>query len=819
LLNQSQHVGRTCFGRSRWAKLPFLCSLGLGAFLLGPAAPAGALPLKAPVAAYSFDEDRGETAYDSARTHDGNVSGAEWTEAGKFGSALKFDGEPEECVRINDSLDLGLSEEFTFDAWVKPEGSDESGPVIFKPGEGFPFNYMLSLGLLNGENLPEGAVTSADEEEERDTLEVHGGEAAPTGAWSSLALTYDGEELRLYRDGELVDSAEGLNEATEAPGWAGLLIGCSGSMENGFSGLIDNVRIYSRALDEEELKEDEETEVGEAPWFSEDPEIVGEAEEGELLGVDLTALHGAEPMSTDYLWERCSRICERISGADSAKYVPGAADAASQLRVRVTAKNHMGKTSSFTIPTGFIASAKTIGKPVLSAPPQIGGLTRVSEEVAAIVGKWGGEQPVNTVMTWELCDVSGELCEAIPSATEETYQLTPSDEGHRLRVRIDASNETGSESETSQLSDVIQPQNNTTFTFEPGVDLTQVDEAIQEGEMELLSVAYGDEEASGVYKVPAGKASVVEALSKALGESAGSLGVSTIEMRGSVKSESLGSLAKNVHSREVGPSLRRAKRNEPESTPIKSLQDFTDGAVRSSLLAGFENTNGATAVNGFRILSGFDRAVYSYFAWAPSLEEMLTEIYTSGSALAMEYDVRQVNRGNTDTSIQIEHLPSFQITCAPWQENNFWLGTREPSRIESNIPLNAGLYWDTGAEDPCTVKDLTYGIYHPEALEAGEEYTTVVYFDGGDADGDVDRSPIEWSIQILGEHCDHSPWCVNIPIEDIDGATSSIISGSDSFMFPRPGPASFPGCYRYWNPLYEGSPYVKPGAHPCIDES
>jgi hypothetical protein len=38
-----------------------------------------------------------------------------------------------------------------------------------------------------------------------------------------------------------------------------------------------------------------------------------------------------------------------------------------------------------------------------------------------------------------------------------------------------------------------------------------------------------------------------------------------------------------------------------------------------------------------------------------------------------------------------------------------WIGTREPTLIETTAPVDAGLYWDTGAEDPCTVKDLTYG--------------------------------------------------------------------------------------------------------------
>ncbi|HEX5592934.1 MAG TPA: hypothetical protein VFX35_06270, partial [Solirubrobacterales bacterium] len=46
-----------------------------------------------PVAAYSFDENSGSMAHDSAGTHDGNLrNGTTWTATGKFGGAVHFDG-------------------------------------------------------------------------------------------------------------------------------------------------------------------------------------------------------------------------------------------------------------------------------------------------------------------------------------------------------------------------------------------------------------------------------------------------------------------------------------------------------------------------------------------------------------------------------------------------------------------------------------------------------------------------------------------------------------------------------------------------------
>ena len=46
-----------------------------------------------PIAAYSFNDDSGATATDvSGHGHDGVITGATWTGAGRFGGALAFDG-------------------------------------------------------------------------------------------------------------------------------------------------------------------------------------------------------------------------------------------------------------------------------------------------------------------------------------------------------------------------------------------------------------------------------------------------------------------------------------------------------------------------------------------------------------------------------------------------------------------------------------------------------------------------------------------------------------------------------------------------------
>ncbi|MFC1605215.1 LamG-like jellyroll fold domain-containing protein, partial [Planctomycetota bacterium] len=65
--------------------------------------------------------------------------------------------------------------------------------------------------------------------------------------WHRIGLVWDGSNRTLYVDGVIVaeDTQNGL-----ASSYDGLYIACGKGMESGtyFSGLIDDVRIYNRAV-------------------------------------------------------------------------------------------------------------------------------------------------------------------------------------------------------------------------------------------------------------------------------------------------------------------------------------------------------------------------------------------------------------------------------------------------------------------------------------------------------------------------------------------------------------------------------------------
>jgi hypothetical protein len=71
--------------------------------------------------------------------------------------------------------------------------------------------------------------------------------------WSHVALTYDGSKSRLYVGGDLVAEKQGSLPVTNE---GDLEIGAATEVASYFTGRIDEVRIYNRALDDSELLND-----------------------------------------------------------------------------------------------------------------------------------------------------------------------------------------------------------------------------------------------------------------------------------------------------------------------------------------------------------------------------------------------------------------------------------------------------------------------------------------------------------------------------------------------------------------------------------
>jgi fibronectin type 3 domain-containing protein len=184
------------------------------------------------------------------------------------------------------------------------------------------------------------------------------------------------------------------------------------------------------------------------------PQISGTPEQSRTLTASEGEWEGAEPMSYAYQWRRCNTSgaeCADVEGATSATFKLGAEDVGATMRVRVTATNAGGSTSSISPQTPVV---KPLAPANLEAPT-ISGTTTDGNTLTAGNGSWSGTLPLSYAYQWRRCNGSGRSCNSIPGTTSSTYVLNSADVGGTLRVRVTASNLAGSATSTSAASSVV----------------------------------------------------------------------------------------------------------------------------------------------------------------------------------------------------------------------------------------------------------------------------------------------------------------------------------------------------------------------------
>ncbi|MES1207982.1 MAG: LamG domain-containing protein, partial [Pseudomonadota bacterium] len=156
--------------------------------------------------------------------------------------SLLFDG-------VNQLVDLGnppgmqISGPITLAAWVNPTATDGLRNVIT---HGFRFGPDQEVTLRIRDGMYQ--MMSWDGTERIAELAVP---AADLGTWVHLCGVYDGAGYILYRNGQRVDLRDDLvpPPIVDAP-WAigGRSASTPVQSPRGFEGLIDDVRVYARAL-------------------------------------------------------------------------------------------------------------------------------------------------------------------------------------------------------------------------------------------------------------------------------------------------------------------------------------------------------------------------------------------------------------------------------------------------------------------------------------------------------------------------------------------------------------------------------------------
>jgi len=189
---------------------------------------------------WKFDEGQGDVAADSSGNNNNGklVRSPEWVDD-KFGKALKFDSAKTQKVEIQNSDSFGkITTAVTMEAWVNPAN----------------FSAWFSFGV-------KGDITYGMFINPSALVRMHysGGSTLDTAAntikaneWTHVVGTYDGKTVKIYLNGEV--KAE-VNANAAIPANANNFnIGGTLDLRDWFAGMIDEYKLYSRAVTADEVK-------------------------------------------------------------------------------------------------------------------------------------------------------------------------------------------------------------------------------------------------------------------------------------------------------------------------------------------------------------------------------------------------------------------------------------------------------------------------------------------------------------------------------------------------------------------------------------
>jgi uncharacterized protein len=218
----------------------------------GDAAPEGGGSLDAaaspqPILHYKFDETSGNVVNDSSgNARNGTAIGTHTWVAGRIGNALTFDG-ASAFVALPVGVVSTLSE-ITIATWVEIDATRVWQRIV-------DFGNSTTVYMFLTPNSSAGKVQFAITTNSNPGQQLLNGTSTfPTATWKHIAFVFDGQKASLYVDGALESTgAMKLRPAdlgTTASNWLGR---SEYNQDPYFKGMLDDFRIYDRALTAEQV--------------------------------------------------------------------------------------------------------------------------------------------------------------------------------------------------------------------------------------------------------------------------------------------------------------------------------------------------------------------------------------------------------------------------------------------------------------------------------------------------------------------------------------------------------------------------------------
>jgi len=194
------------------------------------------------VAHWTLDEGSGSTVSDaSGNGSNGTLQGGPTWSTGKVGAwALSFDG-VDDYVQVGAVPKLKMMDSLSISAWIYPRGrgssTTEGGIIVNKEGEYEVARFSDGTIRLSLANSNPGWVW------------INTSYVAPINQWTHVVVVYDKGTTKTYANGRLVHTHTGSGAIGDVDTLRNdFRIGGRQSTSHHFHGLIDEVRIFSRAL-------------------------------------------------------------------------------------------------------------------------------------------------------------------------------------------------------------------------------------------------------------------------------------------------------------------------------------------------------------------------------------------------------------------------------------------------------------------------------------------------------------------------------------------------------------------------------------------
>jgi chitodextrinase len=196
-------------------------------------------PTQGLIGYWNFDEGSGTVAHDTSGSgYNGTVSGAVWT-TGEINGALSFNGGTAYVVTPN----IALGNTFSVSAWVNAAVTKQTGYARILETQ---YNVGLYLGVSSSGTKYKFIVNSGAGSTGGCGLAYGCAEGGTVAiGWHLVTATYDGTTATLYVDGTVMTT-----DTFTAPSASTLplYVGRYYAGGYGWSGSVDDVRLYNRAL-------------------------------------------------------------------------------------------------------------------------------------------------------------------------------------------------------------------------------------------------------------------------------------------------------------------------------------------------------------------------------------------------------------------------------------------------------------------------------------------------------------------------------------------------------------------------------------------